>query len=76
MLGIGQVVSKKKARRSELYKKIGLEGFEPSLTEPKSAVLPLHHRPVFEELARPDMWSGDLQRRIDNARDTRVQEKK
>ena len=26
---------------------VGLSGFEPEQTEPKSVVLPLHHNPIF-----------------------------
>ena len=37
----------------------GRPGFEPGLTEPKSAVLPLHHRPKFSrEVGRAGVRSG------------------
>ena len=37
-------IDKKKFHRPESAELVDLWGFEPQLTEPKSAVLPLHHR--------------------------------
>ena len=38
------LVQKKTFRYKECF--VGLLGLEPRTTEPKSAVLPLHHRPI------------------------------
>src|SRR4051812_25424485 len=40
----------------------GRPGFEPGQTEPKSAVLPLHHRPVTERVrpSKPPVFRGLL----------------
>lgn len=38
----------KKSKENDLRFFVGLPGLEPRITEPKSAVLPLHHRPILK----------------------------
>lgn len=44
-----QVYGYNNNNKKNTKKVVDLWGFEPQLTEPKSAVLPLHHRSVFAQ---------------------------
>lgn len=38
---------KKQKSRSKATFSVGLPGLEPGITAPKTAVLPLHHKPIL-----------------------------
>jgi hypothetical protein len=41
---------------------VGLPGFEPRLTESKSVVLPLHHNPIINWIAKIRFWGFSAKR--------------